>query len=82
MLAGTVEEEKLNTPKPVQDLLDEQEQTDYQVAARVKSSEWSEEAMKKTLSDSQIGRMSVPMRNQRVDFKRCYVAQPTFGCEY
>ena len=65
-LAGTVEEEKLNTPKPVQNLLGEQEQTDYQVAAMVKSSECSEEAIK--MSDSEIGKMSVPMRNQRVDF--------------
>ena len=70
LMAGTVEEDKLNTPKPVQELLDEQEQTNYQVVARVKSSEWSE-VMEKTMSDSDIGRMSVPSRKQRVDFERC-----------
>ena len=71
LMAGTVEEDKLNTPKPVQELLEEQERTNYQVAARVKPSDWSEEVMEKTMSDSEIGRMSVPLRKQRVDLMRC-----------
>ena len=80
LMAGTVEEDKLNTPKPVQDLVDEQEETNYQVAARVKFSEWSEEVMEKTMSDSEIGRMSVPLRKTTGGSEEL-LAQPTFGRE-
>ena len=52
-------------------MISEQEETNRQVVSSVKFSEYSEEVMEKTMSDSEIGRMTIPVRVKHVDMKKC-----------